>query len=101
MIIQKFDISKKPLTTRRKVAYYVDDTNVEMHRKYVAKYYGLDLYKFDVLVGHDIRHNKNATAILYYKQKYIGIDLTMQIAKVNDKNFKIYYLTNNAVMTIE
>lgn len=91
MIKQKFDISKKPLTTRSKVAYYVDYTNVEMHRKYVAKYYGLDLCKFDVWIGHEIRHNKNYTAILYYKQKYIDIDLTMKLAKVNDENFAIYY----------
>ncbi len=107
MITQKFDISKKPLMVSDNTAYCVDSRNVHLHRQYVEMYYGNhELYWFDKMVITRINSNKSCKLIFYYHEDSIGFDdisLSQNAKRLRAfrDNFTIYYITNNALITVE
>lgn len=102
MITQKFDISKKPLLDDDKVAYLVDNKNVEMHRQYVEKYHdNRDLNWFDEHFMEPILKNKNRKLILYYNNGFIGMNDNIKSSRAYHNDYTIYYITNNALMIVE
>ena len=101
MRIQKFDILNKPLLDDDKVAYLVDDKNVEQHRQYVEKYYGnRELNWFDKPFMEPICNDKSIKLFLYYYQDAIGIVYNIETSLANYEHYTIYYVTN-ALITVE
>ena len=107
MITQKFDISKKPLMVSDNTAYFVDSRNVHLHRQYVKMYYGNhELNWFDKMAMTRINSNKSCKLIFYYHKDSIGFDdislnPNTKVLKAFRNNFTIYYITNNALITVE
>ena len=99
---QQFNLSKKPLLDDDNVAYLVDSRNVELHRNYVEKYYGNhEVNWFDSNVMREIRNDKSMKLIFYYKPDAIAINYNIKSSSAYRDNFTIYYITNNALITVE
>ena len=102
MRTQQFNLSKKPLLDDDNVAYLVDSRNVERHRQYVEKYYcNRDLNWFDDVIMKEIRRHKRMRLIFYYTHSSIGFDYNIKSCRAYRDNFTIYYITNNALITVE
>ena len=102
MIKENFDISKRPLQIYTNAVYLVDSTNVELHRKYVEKYYDHDELKwFDINVLRRIRGNKDNIFMLKYADWVIYGSRPRNADDV-PKDITVHYVTQAlALMTVE
>lgn len=102
MIKENFDISKRPLQIYANAVYLVDSTNVELHRKYVEKYYDHDELKwFDINVLRRICKNKENIFMLKYADEVIYDSRLRNVVDV-PKDLTVHYVTQAlALMTVE
>lgn len=92
METQIFDLSK-PLALRYdKVAYLVDEKNVELYRQYIEKYCGnLELEWFEEAVMSEIHKRE---FILYFVERGFVEDGNHPGTEAYRDHYTIYYLTD-------
>lgn len=96
MKTQKFNLSKPPLLMYDKVAYVVDDKNVELYRQYIEKYYPKqELIWYDDLIMSVIENNE---FFLYFGVKGFTYDDNHNNAEAYRNHFTIYYVTNALII---
>lgn len=98
METQNFDLSK-PLALRYdKVAYLVDEKNVELYRQYIEKYCGnLELEWYEEAVMSEIHERE---FILYFVERGFVEDGNHPYTEAYTDGYTIYYLTA-ALMPVE
>ena len=96
-----FNINEKTKLAVENVAYLVDESNVDLLRQYVNKYYPDNVTClsessswtewFNNHIGIPIESNINDKFILYFKRKALGWD-DSQKAVAYDFGYDIYYV---------
>lgn len=105
-----FNINEKPKLAVENVAYLVDESNVDLLRQYVNKYYPDNITClsessswtewFNDHIGLPIESNINDKFILYFKRKALGWD-DRQKAVAYDFGYDIYFVKDKQLMKVE
>ena len=105
-----FNINEKPKLAVENVAYLVDESNVDLLRQYVNKYYPDNVTClsessswtewFNNHIGIPIESNINDKFILYFKRKALGWD-DSQKAVAYDFGYDIYFVKDTQLMKVE
>lgn len=92
METQIFDLSKRLGSRYDKVAYLVDEKNVDLYYQYIEKYCSeLDLEWFEEMVMPEIHERE---FILYFGDRGFVPDGNHPGTEANRDHYTIYYLTD-------